>query len=89
MDHSQPNTEINDIVVSCPHCKDHILIEKLNCCIFRHGAFINNGQQIPPHSTKEVCDSFVSNNMIYGCGKPFRVIINDKKEYVAIICDYI
>ena len=89
MDYTQTNAEINDIVVSCPHCKEFILIEKLNCCIFRHGAFINNGQQIPPHSTKEVCDSFVSNNMIYGCGKPFRVIINDKKEYVAIICDYI
>lgn len=89
MDQNQSNAEINDIVVSCPHCKDPILIEKLNCCIFRHGAFINNGDQIPPHSTKETCDYLITNNMINGCGKPFRIIINDKKEYVAIICEYI
>ena len=64
----------NDIIVSCPHCKDYILVEKLNCHIFRHGIFINNGEQISPHSTKEMCDYFVSNNMIYGCdhGVPFH-----------------
>ena len=82
-----------DIVVSCPHCEDPILIEKLNCHIFRHGTFITNGQQINPHSTKEECDHYIRNNMIYGCGKPFRIVVknekNEKKEYIAVICEYI
>lgn len=26
-----------NLVVECPHCKQPVLIEKLNCCIFRHG----------------------------------------------------
>ena len=87
-----PQEIVSEIVVSCPHCLNPILIEKLNCQIFRHGTFINNGQQINPHETKDVCDYFVNNNMIYGCGKPFRIVINDKNdkhEYVAIICEYI
>jgi hypothetical protein len=90
MDHNHSNAEVvKDIVVSCPHCKDPILIEQLNCCIFRHGTYISNGQQIPPHSIKEYCDYVANNNLIYGCGKPFRIIINEKKEYIAIICGYI
>ena len=62
-----------DIVVSCPHCLKPVLIEELNCKIFRHGTFIVNGQQMNPHETKEVCDYFVANKMIYGCGKPFQI----------------
>jgi hypothetical protein len=83
------NEITTDIVVSCPHCEAPILIEKLNCHIFRHGTFISNGHQINPHSPKEECDHYVSNNMIYGCGKPFRIIVNENKEYIAIICEYI
>jgi hypothetical protein len=77
-----------DIVVECPHCKDHILIEKLNCCIFRHGTMKTNGQQIDPHAHKELCDFYVQKNMINGCGKPFRIVKNNN-ELIAIICDYI
>ncbi len=89
---NQDQTPIVDIVVSCPHCLTPVLIEKLNCRIFRHGTLIHNGQQINSHETKEVCDYFVSNNMIYGCSKPFLIIENeknDKHEYVAVKCDYI
>jgi hypothetical protein len=78
-----------DIVVTCPHCQIPVEIEQLNCRIFRHGTLKHNGQQINPHETKEVCDYFVDNNMIYGCGKPFQIIENEKKELVAIICGYI
>jgi hypothetical protein len=79
---------MNDSVVICPHCSQHILIEKLNCMIFRHGTFISNGQQIESHEIKDVCDYFVSNNMIYGCGKPFQIVLKEN-IYVAIICEYI
>ena len=30
---------ITNIVVECPHCKEPVLIEKINCCIFRHASF--------------------------------------------------
>jgi len=85
---------IINIVVECPHCKEPILIEKLNCCIFRHGIFRSTGIQIHPHAEKYVCDLFVKNNLIYGCGKPFTVIPNETSKneddkFIAIICDYI
>ena len=83
-------TEITtDIVVECPHCKEPILIEKLNCRIFRHGTLISNGQQMNPHESKETCDALFSNNMIYGCGKPFKIINNEEGTLVAVICEYI
>ena len=45
-------------------------------------------KQIPPHSTKEECLSFIKNEEIYGCGGPFKVeIINNKIN--AQICEYI
>lgn len=74
-----------DILVFCPHCKIPILIEQLNCRIFRHGIFKKDGKQINPHESKEMCDLFFSTDQIYGCGKPF--FVND--EIQAIVCDYI
>jgi hypothetical protein len=82
------NNNIN-LIISCPHCLENILIEQLNCCIFRHGVFKNNGIQIEPHSPKERCDHYIQNKLIYGCGKPFKIIKNENNEYRAIICDYI
>jgi hypothetical protein len=70
----------------CPHCLIGIEVMKnqLNCKIFRCGVFKNNNQPIPPHSSKIICDELYKNNLIYGCGKPFRVVDN----YVEV-CDYI
>ena len=74
-------------IVKCPHCDEEILIEELNCCIFRHGV-LKNGIQIDPHASKELCDYYIRENLIYGCGKPFKLIINDNK-LESVICDYI
>jgi hypothetical protein len=71
-------------LVVCPHCDAIVEILELNCKIFRHGIYKNNNQQINPHASKEECDSLVVNDLIYGCGKPFRVENN-----VAIVCEYI
>ena len=79
----------SDIVVQCPQCFEPILIEKLNCCIFRHGTMKTNGQQIDPHALKELCEFYVEKKMINGCGKPFRIVKNINNEFVAIKCDYI
>jgi hypothetical protein len=88
------NQNITNIVVECPHCKSPVLIEKLNCCIFRHGSFITTGKQINPHTEKELCELYVKKNIIFGCGKPFQVILNENSKdeddkFIAILCDYI
>jgi hypothetical protein len=75
-------------ILICPHCKDFIIIRKINCGIFRHGVLKKNCKQIDPHSPKDMCDYYIRENKIYGCGKPFRIIsINDKFD--TEICDYI
>ena len=81
-------TEENQPIIICPHCNEFIIIEKLNCGIFRHGIFKENGQQIPPHSSKEHCDNYINNGVIYGCGKPFKIILKND-IYTVEICDYI
>jgi hypothetical protein len=70
------------MIVRCPWCTEFIEILELNCGVFRHGVFKNNGRQLNAHASKEECESVVGE--IYGCGKPFQVV--DGK---AIKCDYI
>jgi hypothetical protein len=77
-----------ELIIICPHCNVPVIIEKINCAIFRHGIFKKNGKQINPHSTKELCDYYIRENKIYGCGKPFRIIAKDN-SFVSEICDYI
>ena len=77
-----------DNIVICPHCNDPIIIEKLNCGIFRHGVIKETGKQMEPHSVKLVCDELKAQDLIYGCGKPFRIDIHNE-VYVVSICEYI
>ncbi len=70
--------------VICPHCQGSVIVEELNCKIFRHGVFKKDGKQIPPHASKTDCDKWAERGEIYGCGKPF--LVEDGK---AIICEYI
>jgi len=79
----------NNIIIQCPYCNYYIMIEKLNCCIFRHGVIIKSNKQIDPHAPNDLCEYYIKNNLIYGCGKPYKIIINEKDEYIAIKCDYI
>ena len=76
-------------VIICPHCGLHILIEQINCAIFRHGIFISNGKQIPPHLSKNECDDLIEKKLIYGCAKPFRLIKDQSGNWVGEVCDYI
>ena len=77
-----------EIIIECPHCKGTVVIEQLNCKIFRHGTFKKDGKQMNPHETKEKCDKFVKDELIHGCGKPFKVI-SKENEYISVECDYI
>jgi len=84
------NEEItNEMVITCPHCKDPILIEKLNCGIFRHGTIIQNGRQMNPHETMEMCEFLFANKKIYGCGKPFQILKTSENTFQIVICGYI
>ena len=76
------------VIVTCPHCNTQIIIEEINCQIFRHGAYKTTGEQMPPHASKEECDKAFNEGEIYGCGKPFRIDMIDQK-WVATECNYI
>jgi len=69
---------MEDFYIECPHCKNMMCIEKLNCGIFRHGVEILSGKQIDPHASKEVCDDLIKKGLIYGCGNPFEIKITKK-----------
>jgi len=73
-----------DIVVRCPNCDDLILIEQINCSIFRHGVHKDSFTQLNPHATKEECD----NAKVWGCAKPFR-LVKVEDFYIAVKCQYI
>ena len=75
--------------VVCPHCQCIVIIESINCGIFRHGVVKATGEQIPPHSSKEVCDELVRQGAIYGCGKPFRIVSTGQSQLAAEVCEYI
>jgi hypothetical protein len=72
------------MLVQCPHCKDFVFIEELNCRIFRHACY-KNGEPIPPHASKEECESLLEKNLVYGCAKPFQILMDG----TVVECDYI
>ena len=76
------------IFVICPHCQDWVEIVAINCAIFRHGVFKASGLQMPPHANEEECTGWVREGLIWGCGKPFQVVVKNNKM-IAIICAYI
>lgn len=76
------------IFVECPHCRGIVEILQINCGIFRHGIFKQNGQQLDPHLPKHVCDMVYSNGLILGCGKPFR-LVQGQVGYFTVDCGYI
>ena len=88
MDNRKPS--VYQIIVNCPHCEIPIQImsNEINCAIFRHGAFKNNGKQMHPHTSKDLCDKYASEGLIYGCGKPFKLSVCNH-NIIAAVCDYI
>lgn len=75
---------------SCPHCNIYIQVKKknFNCKIFRCGIYKKTFKQINPHMKKEKCEELIKKYIIYGCGKPFKIISKNKK-YNTIKCGYI
>ena len=44
-------------------------------------------KQMDPHCPKNECDRLFSQGLIYGCGKPFQIIVNGNEVRVEI-CEY-
>ena len=84
--------EDNSYIFECPHCNIliQVLKQDVNCKIFRHGVFKNTRQHVDPHLSKELCDRLKSQDLVYGCCKPFKLIIdaNSVVKY-AQECAYI
>jgi hypothetical protein len=72
-------------VIECPHCKQPIEIIALNCRIFRCGILKDTYQQIDPHLDENSCKMLKKNELIYGCGGPFKILESGE----AVICEYI
>jgi hypothetical protein len=73
----------------CPHCDlpVQVLENDTACCIFRHAVYKTSMQQVGPHTSKDECDRLVSEELVFGCAKPFR-LFKDSPAYVEE-CDYI
>ena len=77
-----------ELYIECPQCGYMVEIMQINCGIFRHGVFKSNNKQLNPHSPKDICDQVSNDELIYGCGKPFK-LENVNGTYIATKCDYI
>jgi hypothetical protein len=78
-----------ELTVTCPHCQAYVVIEAINCGVFRHGMFILSGTQMPPHASQSECEAHILNKTIYGCGKPFCVQRTAQGAYETRICGYV
>lgn len=81
------------LIFQCPHCQEFIQVNKseVNCAIFRHAFHYDFNKnrllnQVNPHLPKAECDKLIENKKIVGCGKPFKIVLKEKK---VEICDYI
>lgn len=77
-------------LVDCPSCGGPLEIEPkdVQCNIFRHGWYKHNGVQIPPHATKDFCDTLIRQNLIIGCGRPFELTRIGNNAVGAVACDW-
>lgn len=51
---------------------------------------INRGQQIAPHAPKNICENLRDKDLIWGCGKPFRLVKDSSNMVKTVeVCDYI
>jgi hypothetical protein len=82
--------EEENYIIKCPHCEDNVIIHKneINCGIFRHAVYKKTIEQINPHCPREECERLLENGEVFGCTKPFRVVIINGTPEVSI-CDYI
>jgi len=73
-------------IVYCPNCYGGVYIELLNCGIFVHACLKANFSQVNPHMCKEDIEALMKDDLIWGCGKQFKVDPNEK-GYLVEECE--
>jgi len=79
---------MNKIII-CPNCYELVMITDISCGIFRHGVVVETGEQVHPHSSKELCEEWLREGKIHGCGKPFKVTVLENGKLDVEKCEYI
>jgi hypothetical protein len=72
------------LYVECPHCQYIILIEDINCRIFRHAVYKDTFEPVNPHASEEECNRLLSEHKVIGCCKPFKL----NEQNIPEICNY-
>ena len=62
---------------NCHHCNSLCQVHKsdIRCTIFRHAVNKHDCSFVNPHASKEECDEWVEKGLVYGCGKPFMLMV--------------
>jgi hypothetical protein len=81
----------NTLIFKCPHCSLYVevKIKYLNCKIFRHAFYKSNMNQINPHTPEDECNKLLQHDLVYGCAKPFMILLDDLNNYIVVKCGYI
>ncbi len=79
--------ENEDIIFNCPNCEEIINFKKYNLfnnMMYRHGILKSNGKWINPYMSNILCERYLYNKKINGCGKHFKIIFdNELNKYIA------
>ena len=67
------DSDTDTFYVRCPHCGllCQIPRSEIKCTIFRHAVFKATMEFVDPHASKERCDKWVHDGVVWGCGRPF------------------
>ena len=79
-------------IFECPQCNLLIQVKRneINCKIFRHAILKSSNQQINPHSSKDYCEELITNDLVYGCAKPFCIKVDKNNVPIYVeSCGYI
>lgn len=79
-------------VFNCVHCGEPFVIKErdFNCRILRHGVMRADGRPINPHAPRVECERLVREGLIWGCGKPMRIVATaGEGGWQVEACDYI
>lgn len=76
------------LLFECPHCSQlvQVLLQQINCKIFRHAVYKQNMVQVNPHMREEDCKKL--GDTVYGCTKPFQLVVMGD-SFVVEKCEYI
>ena len=75
-----------EVVVHCPHCRlpASITSQEIDAGAIYHGVMKKNGHKIQKRIPPEWVQYLKSNDLIYGCGKPFMVLRKSSVQFEAV-----